>query len=161
MKNKSTIKLNLTDGEKSHLRLHSLKVSDVPEMSIEDIMSLLEVPMLRAKEIYGLAEFQKLPSIGIKFAEDLVSMGYYDLNQLKDKDGARLVEEYEQQKGYWVDPCVEDQFRLVVYYANDPKDHKTWWDFTSTRKTYRAKYGYPKDRPAHAWHKVIGIKKNT
>nr|WP_198041798.1 helix-hairpin-helix domain-containing protein [Paenibacillus larvae] len=43
--------------------------------------------------------------------------------------------------------CVEDQFRLVVYYANNPESNKKWWDFTEERKHYRETNGYPSDRP--------------
>ncbi|AQT83292.1 hypothetical protein B1222_00565 [Paenibacillus larvae subsp. pulvifaciens] len=42
--------------------------------------------------------------------------------------------------------CVEDQFRLVVYYANNPESNKKWWDFTEERKHYRETNGYPSDR---------------
>jgi len=79
-------------------------------------------------------------------------MGFYSLRDLKDKDGARLVEAYEQKMGYWVDSCVEDQFRLAVDFARHHDKSKRWWDFTQERKTYRTRYGYPTDRPTKAWH---------
>jgi hypothetical protein len=59
---------------------------------------------------------------------------------------------YERKKGFTVDPCVEDQFRLVVYYANTHDAKKTWWDFTEERKKFRLENGYPADRPTKAWH---------
>ncbi len=120
---------------------------------------LLHVTIERAKEIYALAEFQTVPSVGIKFAEDLVFLGYYSLHQLKNKDGAKLTDEYEQKKGYWVDPCVEDQFRLVVNFANTKDKTKTWWDFTEERKKFRTENGYPKSRPQQALHETLAYKK--
>ena len=50
------------------------------------------------KTFYGATEFQTVTSVGIKFAEDLVFLGYYSLSDLKDKDGAKLTDEYEQKK---------------------------------------------------------------
>ena len=109
-------------------------------------------------EIYAHVEFQQIPSIGIKFTQDLISMGYYSLKELKGKDGALLTEEFEFLKEYWIDPCVEDQFRLVVHYANTKDDSKNWWDFTLERKMYRIQNGYPSNRPKKAWFEVAGLK---
>jgi Pathogenicity locus len=103
-----------------------------------------------------LAEFQTVPSVGIKFAEDLVFLGYYSLSELKNKDGAKLTDEYELKKGYCTDPCVEDQFRLVVNFANTKDPEKTWWDFTEERKKFRAENGYPKSRPQKSWFEILG-----
>jgi hypothetical protein len=97
--------------------------------------------------------------VGIKFAEDLVFLGLYSLNELKQKDAAQLTDEYELKKGYWIDPCVEDQFRLVVYFANTNDQTKTWWNFTEERKKFRAENGYPKTRPTTAWFETLGYER--
>lgn len=55
------------------------------------------------------------------------------------------------KKGVWVDPCVEDQFRLVVHYANHPNSKHNWWNFTPERKAFREKNGYPSTRPKKPW----------
>ncbi len=147
MKNKTNIKLPLTDLEKANLRKHKIKIANILDFAIDELAVFLNTTTERAKEIYALAEFQTVPSVGIKFAEDLVFLGYYSLNELKQKDGATLTDEYEQKKGYWIDPCVEDQFRLVVHFANTNDMTKTWWDFTKERKKFRAENGYPQSRP--------------
>ncbi len=105
--------------------------------------------------ISGLIAFQTIPSIGPKFARDLVSLGYYSIDDLHGKDGAALFDELELKKGFWTDPCVEDQFRLAVYHAQHRGSNKNWWDFTAERKAYRAQHGYPAERPATAWHELI------
>ncbi len=155
---KSNIKLQLTISEKNKLRANKIKIFDIPNFTIDELEVLLAVTYERAREIYALAEFQTIPSVGIKFAEDLISMGYYSVGQLKGKNGATLTNEFELLKGYWIDPCVEDQFRLVVYYAETKDNSKKWWDFTEERKKYRLENGYPDTRPQKAWHEVLGIK---
>lgn len=156
MKTKKNIKLPLTELEKANLRKNKVKTANILDFATDELEVLLNSSTERAKEIYALAEFQTVPSIGLKFAEDLMFLGYYSLNELKSKNGAELTDEYERKKGYWIDPCVEDQFRLVVNYANTNDTTKSWWDFTNERKDYRAKKGYPTDRPQKAWFETIG-----
>ncbi len=98
MKNKSNIKLPLTDIEKANLRKHKIKIANILDFAPDEIEVLLNASIERAKEIHALAEFQTVPSVGIKFAEDLVFLGYYSLNELKHKDGAKLTNEYELKK---------------------------------------------------------------
>lgn len=154
MKQKTTIKLNVTDEERKRLRQEKVKLAEVAVYSVDELKEMLQVPTERAKELHALAEFQQIPSVGIKFAEDLVFLGYYSLEELKGKDGAKLREDYEQKKGFRIDSCVEDQFRLAVYVADTYDFSKKWWDFTGERKAYRAECGYPKDRPVKEWHEV-------
>ncbi|MDP2043329.1 MAG: helix-hairpin-helix domain-containing protein [Algoriphagus sp.] len=156
MKSKTNIKLPLTATEKTRLRKHKIKIANILDFAKDELEVLLQASTERAKEIYALAEFQTVPSVGIKFAEDLVFLGYYSLSELKDKDGAKLTDEYELKKGYWTDPCVEDQFRLIVYAAKTNDTKKTWWDFTAERKKFRAENGYPSSRPQKAWFEILG-----
>lgn len=156
MKNRTNIKLPLTDVEKANLRKNKIKIGDIPDFATDELAVLLNASSERAKKIYALAEFQTVPSVGIKFAEDLVFLGYYSLNELKNKNGAKLTDEYELKKGYWTDPCVEDQFRLVVNFANTHDRKKKWWDFTEERKKFRYENGYPKSRPQKSWVEILG-----
>src|SRR6187402_1479199 len=89
MKNKTNIKLPLTDIEKANLRKNKIKIAKIRDFATDELEVLLNSTTERAKEIYALAEFQTVPSVGIKFAEDLVFLGYYSLNELKQKDGAK------------------------------------------------------------------------
>jgi hypothetical protein len=156
MKRKTNIKLPLTDIEKANLRKNKINIADILDFATDELEVLLNATPERAKEIYALAAFQTVPSVGIKFAEDLVFLGYYSLNELKNKNGAILTDEYELKKGYWTDPCVEDQFRLVVNFANTHDTTKKWWDFTEERKKFRTENGYPKSRPKQSWVEIVG-----
>ncbi len=158
MPGKKNIKLPLTDIEKAILRKNKINIANLLDFATDELEVLLNATPERAKEMYALAAFQTVPSVGIKFAEDLVFLGYYSLNELKNKDGAKLMDEYELKKGYWTDPCVEDQFRLIVNFANTHDPKKTWWDFTEERKKFRAENGYPTSRPQKAWFETVEYK---
>lgn len=159
MKARTSFKLPLTQQERTNLRKNKVKISEVLDYAPDELEVLLGTGSERAKELYALAEFQTIPSVGIKFAEDLVFLGYHSIGELKGLDGAELTNTYEQKKGFWIDSCVEDQFRLVVHFANTGDFSKNWWNFTSERKAFRAKNGYPADRPKTCWYDVYKANK--
>ncbi|HTJ52960.1 MAG TPA: helix-hairpin-helix domain-containing protein [Cyclobacteriaceae bacterium] len=146
--------LEVTPAEIKKLRGLKIKKGEIHLHKVEELQKLLNTSKIRAMELFALSQFQSLPSVGIRFAHDLIGMGYYSLNDLKRKDGAKLTDQYEVQTGAWVDPCVEDQFRLVVHYAQHPDSKLNWWDFTSQRKAFREKYGYPATRPKQPWFEL-------
>lgn len=137
-----TIDLQLTDDEKATLRAKRIVQKELQTYAADEIITVLEARDDRAKTLQALIEFQRIPSIGIMFAHDLMRAGYYKLDDLKHRTGADLFDEFEKMNGYHTDPCVEDQFRLVVHYANNPGSNKKWWDFTSERKAYRELHPY-------------------
>ena len=75
MKSKTNIKLPLTDIEKANLRKNKIRIANILDFATDELEVLLNATTERAKEIYALAEFQTVPSVGIKFAEDLVFLG--------------------------------------------------------------------------------------
>ena len=154
MKNKLNIQLELSELERKNLQKNKIKKSEILDLGSDELEVVLEISEGRAKEIYALAVFQRIPSVGIKFAKDLVFLGYHKVKQLTEKNGAELTDEYERKKGFKTDPCVEDQFRLAIDFAKNQDYTKNWWDFTSERKAYRTKHGYPKDRPTTNWTEI-------
>ncbi|GAB3742440.1 helix-hairpin-helix domain-containing protein [Spirosoma lituiforme] len=146
--------LDVTPAEVKKLRALKIKKSEMHLHTIEVLQQLLDTSRIRAMELFALSEFQSLPSVGIRFAHDLIWLGYYSLHELKGKDPAKLTDQYELDKGVWTDPCVEDQFRLVVHFANHPTSKLNWWDFTAERKAFREKYGYPATRPKKPWFEL-------
>ena len=151
--------LNLTETEKAQLKKAGIKLKDLKKFSVEALCEILNTSKIRASEICALNEFQSVPSIGIKFAQDLISMGYYSLDELKNENGTDLIDKLEIVTGVWIDPCVEDQCRLVVHFANNRGSKKNWRDFTAERKKFRIENGYPKTRPQNAWHELEKYKK--
>jgi len=148
---KKSIDLELTTEEKQLIKTKKIPQKLLANYAIDEVIAVLDANAERAKTLKALFGFQSIPSIGIKFAKDLMLLGYYNLASLKDKSGPELLNTYEKHTGKWTDPCVEDQFWLVVHYANYFDSKKKWWDFTSERKAFRSQYGYPSDRPTNAW----------
>ena len=146
-----TIKLDLSESEKLSLKKNGLNQTRLAEFAADELAVVLNSGSDRAKEIAALIAFQAIPSIGPKFARDLISISCFSIDDLADKDGPGLFNELERKQGFWTDPCVEDQFWLAVDYARHGNNNKNWWDFTAARKTYRALNGYPYDRPATSW----------
>lgn len=154
MNNSKNRNLELTPLEKAKLRKSGIKLKDLNRCSVDQLRGILNTSGIRASEIFALTEFQTIPSVGIKFAHDLLSLGYYSIDELKDKNGAELINDLELQNEAWIDPCVEDQCRLVVHFANNRDSKKNWWDFTEERKKFRAENGYPKNRPQKSWFEL-------
>jgi len=145
-------KLDLSPTEKQSLKQNKVKISQLRDYAADEIGKLLNADEKRARQISALIDFQTIPSVGPKFAQDLISMGYFALEDLVTKNGHDLFDELERKQGFWTDPCVEDQCLLAVHYANNTSSTKNWWDFTAERKTYRTKNGYPAGRPIKAWY---------
>ncbi len=158
---KSLNHLDFSTLEKKKLRANKTKLKEVHRLSLGDLQKLMNTSKIRAMELKALSEFQSVPSIGVRFAHDLISLGFYSLADLRGKNPAKLVDRLEQQIGAWIDPCVEDQFRLVVHYANHPSGSGNWWDFTGERKAFRQKHGYPSSRPKKAWYELDQYKKSN
>lgn len=154
---KTSTKLNLSPNERISLRKHKVKIADILDYATDELEVLLSASSERAREVRALTEFQSIPSIGIKFAEDLIFLGYYSVEALAGQNGAQLTDAYEKKKGHQTDPCVEDQFRLIAHVANSNDKSKNWWEFTSERKKFRSEFGYPKDRPKTHWTEVYYV----
>jgi len=142
---------DILDSEKRKLRANGIKLKEIHHHSIRELRSILDVSEIRAMELKAMSEFQSIPSIGKRFAENLLQLGFYSLKEIRGKDPAKLLDKLELYIGAWIDPCVEDQFRLVVHYAGHPDSVRNWWDFTSERKAFRQKKGYPVNRPEKPW----------
>ena len=154
MSESSLDRTEILDVEKKKLRAAGIKLKEIHHHSVPEVRAVLVVSEIRAMELRALSEFQSIPSIGKRFAADLMQLGFYSLKEIRGQDPAKLLNRLERQIGAWIDPCVEDQFRLVVYYANNPGSVRNWWDFTSERKAFRQEKGYPANRPAKPWFEL-------
>jgi AraC-like DNA-binding protein len=147
-------RLDLLISEKRKLRAEGIKLNEIHHHPVRSLQTMLNVSEIRAMELKAISEFQSIPSIGAKFAHDLIRLGFYSLHELRGKDPAKLFNKLELVAGAWIDPCVEDQFRLVVHYADHPGGPMNWWDFTDERKKFRQDKGYPSTRPTKPWFEL-------
>jgi hypothetical protein len=151
---KKTINYRLTLPEKQLLKTKKVSQKMLQDYAPDEIAALLEASPERARELNALTVFQSIPSLGINFAEELISQGYYSLEQLKGKSAIELFNAFERHCGAWADPCVEDSYRLLVYYIETRDETKRWWDFTAERKAYRKEFGFPADRRVKPWYQL-------
>lgn len=149
---KKKIDFRLTIDEKQTLKEQKISLKLLQGYAPDEIAAIVNALPTRARELSALAEFQSIPSLGINFAEELISQGYYSLAQLKGKTAVELFDAFEQHCGTWADPCVEDSYRLLVHYIENRDDSKRWWHFTAERKAYREEYGFPANRPKKPWY---------
>ena len=156
---KKTINYRLTGAEKQSLKTKKVNQKMLQDYAPDEIAALLNASPQRAKELQALAEFQNIPSLGINFAEELISQGYYSLEHLKGKSAVELFNAFERHCGAWADPCVEDSYRLLVHYIKNHDDTKRWWNFTAERKAYREEFGFPADRPEKPWYQLARYQK--
>jgi hypothetical protein len=151
---KKKIDLELSVEEKLILKKQGISQKMLRDYAPDEIATMLNASPERTKELAALAEFQSIPSLGVGFAKELISQGYYSLEQLKGKSAVELFDAYEKHSGCWADPCVEDSYRLLVHYMEHKDESKRWWDFTRERKAYRAEFGFQADRPVTAWYET-------
>ena len=135
------------------MKSYKMKLADIHTLEEEQLVEIFAGDIERAKYIKGLAVFQQIPSIGYKLADVLVdNLGVYSLEEIKNGNAMLLFDRLEEQLGYQIDPCVEDQIRCVIYYANHSNSSKQWFDFTEERKHERKQLGYPESRPKNNSH---------
>ncbi|RXF70514.1 DUF4332 domain-containing protein [Arcticibacter tournemirensis] len=151
---KKTIDYKLTSAEKQALKAQRLTQKQMQAMAPDEVAAALKASPERTRELQALAEFQRIPSLGINFAEELIARGYYSLEQLRGRTAVELFDAFERHAGVWADPCVEDSYRLLVHFIEHGDTGKRWWDFTAERKAYRARHGFPAGRPSKAWYET-------
>ena len=142
------MKLPLSEMERNYLRKNRVRINQILTKTTEELKFILNCSTERANELKGLVDFQQIPSIGLGAAKMMVHvLGFYAVNDVRNENPAELFDRYERLVGCRVDPCVEDQFRCIVYHANELNSVLEWPDFTDERKAYRNTHGYPSNRP--------------
>ncbi len=77
-------------------------------------------------------DFKRIPGVGVKIAEDLWSMGFRSVQELKSQTPEMLYQRLCDYHGTRVDRCMLYVFRCAVYFAShenhDPALLK-WWNW--------------------------------
>lgn len=80
----------------------------------------------------GKTDLLNIPGVGVSIKEDFISLGYTNVESLKDANPEVLYEKLCEKTGTKIDRCVLYVFRCAVYYAstdNPNKEKLKWWDF--------------------------------
>jgi predicted flap endonuclease-1-like 5' DNA nuclease len=90
-------------------------------------------PRKRDRGAHGaLKALQIIPGVGPSLAQDLVDLGFSDVDELKGQDAERMYQDLCRIRGGRVDRCVLYVFRCAVYYASN-SDHDPellkWWNW--------------------------------
>jgi hypothetical protein len=79
-----------------------------------------------------LKDFQTIPNVGPRTADDLWQLGVRSIPELKGADPQKMYDRLCKLKGVQIDPCQLYVFRSVVYYASRAT-HKPellkWWNW--------------------------------
>jgi len=74
----------------------------------------------------------KIPGVGKQIKQDLIALGYTNVESLKGQDPERIYERLNEYQGCAVDRCMLYVLRCAVYYAStevpDPEKLK-WWNW--------------------------------
>lgn len=85
-----------------------------------------------AQTTQAMAEFQQIPGVGPRMAQDLADLGYRGLNDLKHQDPEQMYQQLIALRGQHIDRCVLYVFRCCVYFVSqsehDPELLK-WWNW--------------------------------
>lgn len=77
-------------------------------------------------------DLRKLPGVGKKTKEDLIRLGYTNLESLKNQNPQEIYDRDCKMRGFHIDRCQLYVYRYLVYCAEHPKEEyedKRWWDF--------------------------------
>jgi len=80
------------------LKKYEVQIANIPDYAVEELKILLSVPTQRGNELLALAEFLAIPSIGIRFAENVLFLVCHPLTVVRIKDGDELPNENEREK---------------------------------------------------------------
>lgn len=79
-----------------------------------------------------LREFRKIPGVGKSIAQDILSLGYRSVQELRDQDPEEMYQRLCKYQGTHIDRCMLYVFRCAVYFASneehDPELLK-WWNW--------------------------------
>src|SRR5262249_54781229 len=131
-------RLDLSPLERRALARAKLTTSELGDLSGEDVFRRTQGAIApdRAEEIAALAAFQRLGSIGLECARDLVKLGLRRRDDLKGRDAIELYRSLCAMTNTRQDPCVEDVFRCAIAqvdHADLPEHLRAWHRWTPVR----------------------------
>jgi hypothetical protein len=135
-------RLDLTDAERRALSRAKLRITEIGSLSGEELFRRMggAIAPERAGEIAALAAFQRLGSIGLECARDLVRLGLMQRADLEGQDANELYARLCKVTHTRQDPCVEDVLRCAiaqVEHPDLPREWRAWHRWTPLRGSPR------------------------
>ena len=85
----------------------------------------------------AIRDLQRIPGVGRQIAEDLWSLGYRSVEELRGENPDSMYEALCRQSSMVIDRCMLYVFRCAVYFASnsrhDPELLK-WWRWKDRQK---------------------------
>jgi predicted DNA-binding transcriptional regulator YafY len=136
-------RLDLTDAERRALSRAKLRITEIGSLSGEELFRRMggAIAPERAGEIAALAAFQRLGSIGLECARDLVRLGLMQRADLEGQDANELYARLCKVTHTRQDPCVEDVLRCAiaqVEHPDLPREWRAWHRWTPLRGSPRS-----------------------
>ena len=78
----------------------------------------------------AMQQFQTIPGVGVKIAEDFWNIGLRSLADLEDADPQKIYDRICKFQGCKVDRCMLYVARCAVYFASNAKhdpEKLKWW----------------------------------
>ena len=131
-------RLNRTEA--ACLRRLGVKKADLHGVAPSDLSDGGEIPVTRARQLVGLADFSQLRSVGTEAAKDFWQLGFDCRDEIKGEHPVALWLSFSVLAGGYVDPCVEDVFRCAIAQVERPdlpSRYGDWWSWTPYRGVER------------------------
>jgi len=87
----------------------------------------------------SINEMRKIPGVGKVVAQDLFSLGFKSISDLRGKDPEEMYILHNDMKGSIQDICMLYTFRCAVYFAETPAtiqepEKLKWWNWMDEEK---------------------------
>lgn len=87
----------------------------------------------------SINEMRKIPGVGKVVAQDLFSLGFKSISDLRGKDPEEMYILHNDMKGSIQDICMLYTFRCAVYFAETPAtiqepEKLKWWNWMDKEK---------------------------
>ena len=80
----------------------------------------------------ALKEFQTIPGVGKKIAQDFIDLGYQRVSELRETNPELIYQDLCSLRGKHIDRCVLYVFKCAVYFAsnsNHDSELLKWWNW--------------------------------
>jgi hypothetical protein len=76
--------------------------------------------------------FTIIPGVGKSISQDLVDLGFTEVDDLKNQNPEKMYKDLEKLRGTHIDKCVLYVFRCSVYFSetkNPNPELLKWWNW--------------------------------